>query len=274
MKPWIFLTLVSGVFNALWTSRVKGRVSPKEAASFAAAMRIGVSLFLLLPAVMLWRDVSGKWWLYSAFAGSTEVLSLWMFTRGAQKDYYAAYAYQNTTPIFVALGAPVLLGESLSLGTAAGTALVVLGALWLFSRGHFSLWGLCAALVGSASGFFSKAALQEGGGLQHACVAFGLGGVFLWLWRAFRDDTAAENLVGALRRFLGLIALSACATACFYTALETGPLSSISPLVRVNLAVGYILSYFQLQERQDPAGRFFGGALLIAGLVLVGLSAP
>lgn len=269
MSSWIALALASGVLNAFWTSRIKPRVRREGALPFAASMRIGVALLLLVLVLPEWKPVSPAWWAATAAAGITEVVSLWALTRGARKDYYAAYAFQNTSPVLVAALAPIVLGETVSGRLWAGTLMAVGGAFWMHWRGHFSAWGLAAAVVGASSGFFSKLALREAGSLQHAGVAFLIGGLLVLFAGWISGRVGLDRFPSVLWGDRWLIAMSFGATACFYTALRRGPLSAISPLVRVNLLVGFLLSYWTLGEQGDWKARLAGGILLVAGIVLV-----
>lgn len=266
---WIWLTLSSGVLNALWTSQIKSRVQKEGAVPFTVSMRWGVALCLLPIALWTWRDVPTRWWVYSALAGLLECASLWAIVRGMRSDYYSTYALSNTTPFFVGVLAPILLGEAMTPSLWIGTMLVVAGALWLYYRGHWSWWGLLAAAIGSGSSLCSKEVIGLGSFSAHSSFAFGLGAL-LMTPLAFRGKNGGWSSLG--RNLLGnrgLILFSALATISFYWAVQLAPLSRVSPLIRVNLIVGFFLSYFYLGEKQGWKSRGFGVILLLAGIVLV-----
>lgn len=266
---WIWLTLTAGVFNALWTSRVKSRVQTEGALVFTASMRWGVALCLLPVAIYTWEPVPSGWWILSALAGALECLSLWAVARGMRRDYYSTYALSNTSPFFVGFTAPFLLGEVMTPTLGAGILLVVAGALWLYYRGHWSWWGILGAVIGTFSGLASKQVIGLGSATAHSCAAFGLGALLMSTWLLKEPRKGIGTLARNLLRNKDLILLSAIATFCFYAALQLAPLSKVSPLIRVNLVVGFLLSYFHLGETDHWRARGFGGLLILAGIVLV-----
>jgi len=266
---WAWLTLTSGFLNALWSSQIKSRVQKEGALTFSVSMRWGVALALLPFALFVLKPLSLQWWVYSALAGSLECGSLWALTRGSRRDFYSTYALNNTTPLFSAFWAFFLLKEKMTPTLGLGVLLVVAGALWLYYRGHWSWWGVLAAFMGSWSGYFSKLALPESGYLLHSCFAFLVGAVLL----TFGGLQQGTTTIGAVAKNVGrnwvLILLSAASTLVFYDALQLAPLSRVSPLVRINLVFGFLLSYFHLGERQGWRTRVLGAVLILAGLALV-----
>lgn len=266
---WIWLTLGSGVFNALWTSRVKDRVKRQGSLPFTLSMRWGVGLCLLPLALLTWKPVPPQWWVFTVLAGLFECLSLWAMSRGMARDYFATYALSNITPFFVALGATFFLGEVLTPTVWAGTFMVVVGALWLYYRGHWSWWGSCAALLGTASSLCSKEVVGLGSFSAHSGIAFGLGALLMTPWVHRPDKQGLRGLGKDLWSNRVLILFSSTATLLFYAALQLAPLSRVSPLVRINLVVGFLLSYFHLGETSAWKSRAFGALLLLCGILLV-----
>ena len=266
---WAWLTIASGVLNALWSSQIKSRVQKEGALTFTVSMRWGVALALLPFALLTLKTLSVKWWILSSLSGTMECASLWALTRGARKDYYSTYALSNTTPFFSAFWAALILKETISSTLWMGVFLVVIGAVWLYYRGHWSWWGLAAAVIGSSSGLFSKLALPESGFLLHSCFAFLIGAMVLTVGGLKGGSTSVEAIARNVWINRVLIIFSAVSTVVFYWALEIAPLSRVSPLVRINLVVGFLLSYFWLGEKQGWKSRGFGAVLLLCGLVLV-----
>ncbi len=266
---WAWLTLTSGVLNALWSSQIKSRVQKEGALTFTVSMRWGVALALLPFALYVFKPLSLRWWTYSTLSGTLECASLWAVTRGARKDFYSTYALSNVTPLFSAFWAYFFLKENISPTLGLGVCLVVVGALWLYYRGHWSWWGLLSAAIGSLSGLFSKLALPESGYLLHSCFAFLIGAILLTLVGLRGKTTSVKSIGGNIWRNRFLVLFSAVSTVVFYDALLLAPLSRVSPLVRINLVVGFLLSYFHLKETQGWKARGFGAALLLCGLVLV-----
>lgn len=268
---WALYALGSGVFNALWTARIKLKVQKEGALPFTASIRWGVVLLLLPLAVAHWKPVPAQWWLFTLSSGIFESLSVWTLAKGARTDYYSSYALSNITPLFVLFAAYFFLGEAITFWLGIGVGFVVCGILWLYYRGHWSWWGFLTALIGTFSSLFSKTVIGLADPIAHACVSFAMGAAFC----TFFSLRGREKLPEAHRilrnvwshRYLALG--SALATWFFYTAMFLAPLNRMSPLVRINIVVGFLLSVFHLKEHHDWKGRGFGAILLLLGLVLV-----
>ena len=267
---WIFFALASGILNALWTSQVKGRVGSGGALFFAALIRWGVALLLLPFAILYARHLSLHWWAMTSLSGILESLSLYMTFRGYQKEYFSTYALSNTSPLFVVLLASVFLQETLGPALIGGIILIVGGALFLYYRGHFSIWGLGAAITVSGSKLLSKAVIQESGPWAQASVAFLAGALFLSLLAAANEKIPSPSVwFSSLWRQKDLIAVSTATTLFFFAAVAQGPIGSVTLLSRVNLLIGFGLSYFGLQEKKDWQGRAFGALGILAGIIWV-----
>jgi len=266
---WAWLTIGSGVLNALWSSQIKSRVQKEGALTFALSMRWGVALGLLPFALFTLKAFSLRWWCLSSVGGSLECLSVWAMTRGARKDYYSTYALSNVTPLFTSFWAVLFLNEIIGTALGFGILLVVAGALWLYYRGHWSWWGFSAAFIGSVSGLISKIALPESGFLAFSSLSFLLGALALTLVGLKQKRTSAEAVSKNIWANRNLIVFSAVSTVIFYAALEMAPLSRVSALVRINLVVGFLLSYFHLGEKHAWKARSFGAVLILIGLCLV-----
>ncbi len=267
---WIVFALASGVLNALWTSRIKPRVQTGGASAFTAGIRWGVA-FLLLPfALKGLRFFPASWWIATSLSGILESLSLLFLTHGIRRDYYATYSISNTSPLFVVLLAFLLLSESLGGFLLFGAVLTVAGALFLYYRGHGSWWGLASALAVSLSKILSKAVINDGNPMTQACVAFACGAAFLTLVSLSerKSGTTAVIFKGIWTHKI-LVLLSTLTTVCFYEAVSLGPIGPITILSRVNLIVGFGLSYYGLKERRDWKGRLLGASMILLGIVLV-----
>jgi uncharacterized membrane protein len=267
---WAFYALGSGVFNALWTSQIKGKLQKEGALPFTASIRWGVVALLAPIAIWKWSPVSVQWWGFTFLSGILESLGVWTLARGAKRDYYSSYALSNLTPLFVFFMGYQFLGEKVDFALGAGVALVVVGALWLYYRGHWSWWGFSSSVIGSLSSFSSKWVIGQADPIAHACLSFLVGAVFCTVLSAFDGPPKIVRRITANiwnHRYLAIG--SALATYCFYLSLFLAPLSRMSPLVRINMVVAFLLSVFHLQERQDWKGRGLGAALLLGGILLV-----
>lgn len=269
---WILLALASGVLNALWTAQVKPRVGPGGSLFFTATIRWGVGLLLLPWGLLKAPHLSLHWWIFSAASGVLESLSLFLAVRGYQKDYYSTYALSNTNPLFVVLLAALFLNEPLGPALLGGVALIVGGALVLYYRGHFSVWGLGAALSVSGSKVLSKSVIQESGPWAQASVAFLAGALFLTLLMAADPKgrfPSPRDWARNLWKEKVLVLGSTLTTLCFFAAVAQGPIGPVALLSRVNLPIGFGLSYFGLRERKDWKGRAFGALGILAGIAWV-----
>jgi drug/metabolite transporter (DMT)-like permease len=161
------------------------------------------------------------------------------------------------------------LHETLTPAVGCGTLLVVIGAIWLYYRGHWSWWGLGAAILGAGSSVCSKEVIAWGSYSAHSGLAFGIGAL-LMTPLAYKSTPAGWQTLGRnlwTNRYLVL--LSSTATLLYYWALPLAPLNQVSPLVRINLVIGFFLSYFHLGETKSWKSRAFGVVLLLAGIILV-----
>jgi uncharacterized membrane protein len=267
---WVWYSLGSGFFNALWTSQIKSKVQNEGALTFTASIRWGV-VVILLPFV-LWQcqSFSARWWLYTILSGICESLGIWALAKGARKDYYSTFALSNITPLFTAILAVAFLPEKVDKLLWVGVITVIAGILWLYYRGHWSWWETASALIGAFSGLFSKLVIAESGPIIHACFSFMVGALFCSAFSLRKHGR--ENAIFILKNvwtYRILIIGSALATYCFYQAVALGPLSRMSPLVRVNMIVGFLLSVFHLKEKQDWQGRGFGAVVLLSGIIMI-----
>lgn len=267
---WALYALGSGVFNALWTARIKPKVQKEGALPFTASVRWGVVLLLLPLALLHWQPVSHQWWLFTLASGILESLSVWTLAKGARKDYYSSYALSNITPLFLFFAAHYYLGEAITVPLGIGIGLVVAGVFWLYYRGHWSWWGFLTAVVGTFCSLLSKKVIGQADPIAHACVSFTMGALFCTLF-SIRESpvNGLSKIVRNVWTHRYLAVGSALATWFFYMALFLAPLNRMSPLVRINMVVGFFLSVFYLKESQDWKGRGFGAILILLGLVLV-----
>ncbi len=146
---------------------------------------------------------------------------------------------------------------------------MVAAALWLCYRQNWFSLGLTAACIGSVSGLLSKIALPESGYLVFSSISFMLGALTLTAVGLGQGHTSVQSVAKNVWVNKGLIVFSAVSTVVFYAALEMAPLSRVSTLVRANLIVGFLLSYFHLGETHGWKARGFGAILLLVGLALV-----
>jgi len=266
---WVFYILFAAVCNAYWTSASKERGRQDGILLFTASIRWGVALLLLPLAWGDWHFFSWRWWVAGAVAGVLESLTIWTLTKGAQKDYIAAFALSNTAPFFVAFLSFAFLGETLTAGLMAGILLVVSGSLCFYWSGHGSWWGFASAMVASLSGIASKWVIAESGPIPHACFAFFCGALVTTVWGMGSEGFRLRDLARVTRPNLYPILGSFLATLGFFGALALAPYNQVSALFRFNMVAGLVLSVYVLRERDRLGHRLVGAALILVGVVLV-----
>ena len=211
-----------------------------------------------------------------------------MFWGYKYEEASRASAIIHTFPVFVALLAVTLLGESLVGGQWAAIVVVVIGAFAISLRGAeggmlVRLNRAFPILVG-ASLFTAFAHLTNKYALEELSVWFvyavrnlGMGGIFLCLWRpgtfgelsrVVRDREALAVLL--LAEYL----LAPAAILLNVTATSLGPVSLVSTLTATRplfvFVYGTILSVPALRLLDEPLDRNTLGIKLVSVVVIIG----
>lgn len=192
-----------------------------------------------------------------------------------------AMVTSNTTPIFTAVGAALLLGERVSAGLAAGIVAVVLGVALTSgtaspqvpraSRRGFLL-ALSTAVLAAASIILRKVGLEAipypalAAALTLCGAVLGLIPLVAWRWRRepFRAArTAVPPMVaGALLTSGGFLA--------YFLALNLGDASRVTPLSNTTPLFAVLLIRFAFRDVEQVTRRtLLGAALTVAGVILV-----
>ncbi len=195
--------------------------------------------------------------------------------------YFSAVRYTSiavavillyTYPAWVSLLSALLLGERLTarkgwalLLTFAGAVLVIQvyqpAALRLNLRGI--LWGLAAGLSAALYSIFGKKALSRYNPFTVVLYAFGLGGIFLALWRGPAALLAARYPSAVWLLLLGLAAIPTVGGYASYTVgLKRLEASRASILATWEVVAAAALGYLLFGEALEAAQ--IAGALLVA----------
>lgn len=192
-----------------------------------------------------------------------------------------AVILQAATPVMVALGARVYLGERLRAIQWAGVACSTLGVLLVITRGswnvifHLALHPgdfmlLVAQLGWSTYTIYGKRVLAEYEPMLATTAAYVLGALMLWpmafvmapFFPAPRFSSPSAWAVVGYQAFLGAIA-----HVWWYEGVRAVGPSRSAIFLNLQPVVGILLAWMMLGERV-PFATLVGGALVLAGVAL------
>ena len=187
----------------------------------------------------------------------------------------------NTTPIFTALGAALVLRERVGAELALGTVAVVLGiaitsAAPPGTQGRANRTGvllaLSTAVLAAVSIVFRKIGLGAiphpalGGALTLSGALVGLLPLVVWRWR--REPMRAERRM--LPAMLMAALLSSGGFLAYFMALNLGDASRVTPLSSTTPLFALLLLRYGFRHVERVARRtLVGAALTVAGVILV-----
>lgn len=241
-------------------------------------------------------------WLSASTLCSYGVGDLLFYLAALRLGTATALAIASIYPVWAAILGAVTLGEQLTLGRLGGTALCVLGVIWLVllardrdgatdsagrgdsGRGDHVLGGVALALLTSLLWAGNTYTIRRGAGgvpmLAANALRFGLALGGLWLWRTLGELRRGELRRGVARaprllRQPGALVFAAAAvvegfggSSMFVYGLShtdlavAAPLSSLAPLFAV--PVGMLLGGERVGLR-----RIVAIAMTVAGIVLL-----
>ena len=288
---WIALlsTTIFGLVTVL-DKRLIDRHMPSLSAFYVS---VGTGLVLYALAVLALTGIpQGASWDRLAAAGAAGLC--WggalgmMFLGYKYEEASRASAIIHTFPVFVALLAVTLLGETLVGGQWAAILVVVAGAFAISLRGSdggmpVRLNRAFPILVG-ASMFTALAHLTNKYALEELSVWFvyavrnlGMGGIFLCLWRPGTLGALAQALRQKETLALLLLAEYLMAPAAILlnvTATNLGPVSLVSTLTAARplfvFIYGTILSVPALRLLDEPLDRNTLGIKLVSVAAIIG----
>jgi drug/metabolite transporter (DMT)-like permease len=224
------------------------------------------------------RKATLREWLGVGWLGVADAMNSFFFFKAYQRTSVAvAVLTHYLTPLFVAVGAPLLLHEHLSRRTYAAAVLGFVGLLLLLEpwRGGAHPAGLSGALFGAASAFFYASNVLMTKRLVHA-----FSGSEQMLFHCFVAVPLLVALVPRAEwstvdpRAAGLVALGslgpgALASLFFVWGLRRVPASRASTLTLLEPLVAVVVVGLIVYGETLGALGFVGGALILAGAALV-----
>lgn len=297
MPLWLAATLLAALLQTWRTAmqqKLRGTLSLNAAAvvRYLYGVPVGAGLLgLYLLAFGGQLPVPGAWFLLlCAGGGLMQILGTNLLIMAfGHRGFAVGTAYAKTEAVQGALLALVVLGERLSSLAWVGIGIGVGGVLFLSLAGRVRSWREIAAatvqpaaLCGLAAGFcfaatavFVKAANQALPGddvVQRALIAlvatnvlqtFMQGGWLLW-----REPDQARAVLLSWRSSAPVGALSACGSACWFTAFALAPVALVRAVGQVEILFTLLFSRFYLREAPTRV-EIAGSLIVVFGVVLV-----
>ncbi len=294
---WIPVTFTAALFQTWRTAlqqRLRGVLSVNAAGfvRYIYAIPVGLtflSLWLLvtqgtLPAVN-WRFL-----LACAAGGLLQIFGTTLLIMAfGFRNFAVGTAYAKTEAVQGAIIALIILGEVLSPTSWSGIGLSVVGVLVLSLGGHnLRLSELLratvqpAALCGLSSGFvfaftsicikLANQALPQDDLIRNALFGLVVTNIMQTVmqggWLMWREPQQLRLAFTTWRSSAWVGALSACGSACWFTAFALAPVAMVRALGQVEMVFTLMFSRFYLKEtlrRVDIVGL----VLIICGVILV-----
>ena len=259
--------------------RTAERIAPMSAA-FESSILMAVILLTSGPLALrdrVARRATAGEWLGVAWLGVGDALNAFFFFKAYQRTSVAiAVLTHYLTPLFVALGAPLLLRERLSGRTYVAAAIGFGGLVLLLEPWNAgshptdlsgALFGATSAVFYASNVLFTKRLVRAFSGSEqmffHCFVALPLLAVMVphGEWRAFNPHAAGVVALGSLGP-------GALASLFFVWGLRRVPASRASTLTLLEPLVAVLIGVGVYGESLGVHG-LFGGALILAGAALV-----
>lgn len=294
---WLPVTLAAALFQCWRTAmqqKLRGQLSVNAAAvvRYLYGVPVGAALlglYLLAPGGAL-PAPGGVFLLLAAAGGLCQILGTNLLIMAfGHRGFAVGTAYAKTEAVQGAILALVLLGEHLSALAWGGIAVGVGGVLWLSLTGKAASWAEVAratvqpaALCGLAAGFcfaltsvLIKAANQALPGadpILRALVTLVVANCLQTLmqggWLLAREPAQLRAVFTSWRSSAQVGALSACGSACWFTAFALAPVALVRAVGQVEILFTLLFSRFYLAETMTRA-EVAGALVVVAGVVLV-----
>jgi drug/metabolite transporter (DMT)-like permease len=294
---WLPVTLAAALFQTWRTAmqqKLRGQLSVNAAAVVRYLYGVPVGALLLLLYLLAFGGalppVSGLFLLLAAAGGLGQILgtNLLIMSFGF-RGFAVGTAYAKTEAVQGAILALLLLGERISPLAWFGIGVGVSGVLWLSLAGKGRDVGEVlratvqpAALCGLSSGFFFaltsvliKAANQALPGedpILRALVTLVTANILQTImqggWLLAREPDQARAVFTTWRSSAQVGALSACGSACWFTAFALAPVAMVRAVGQVEIVFTLLFGRFYLKER-PAAAEILGVVVVMLGVVLV-----
>ncbi|HYF06049.1 MAG TPA: EamA family transporter [Acetobacteraceae bacterium] len=297
MPAWIVITVSAALFQC-WRTALQQRLRGQMSVNAAGVVRYlyGVPVGALLLALYMaafggaLSSPNAAFLLYCAAGGLLQILGTNLLIMAfGHRGFAVGTAYAKTEAVQGAVLALILLGEHISGLAWVGIGVCVFGTLYLSLGGKkMPLWEIAratlqpAAVCGLAAGFcFAltsvciKAANQALAGPDPILKALEtlvvtnamqtvMQGGYLWL----REPAQLRIVLASWRTSAQVGALSACGSACWFSAFALAPVALVRAVGQVEILFTLLFSRFFLGERPRRA-EVAGALLVVAGVVLV-----
>lgn len=268
----VFWMLVTGVCFVMVTALVK-TLGPRIPAAEAAFLRYALGLVFLLPMIrpMLRARLTRRQLGLFGLRGVAHTIGviMWFFAM-TQIPIAEVTAMNYLSPIYVTIGAALILGETLALRRILAIAAALLGAIIILrpgfrevNAGHLSM--LATAVVFAVGYLTAKILSEEVSpavvvGMLSVTVTIGLAPVAASVWVA---PTLTELLI--------LMGVATFATAGHYTmtlAFAAAPVTVTQPVTFLQLVWAVLVGWLVFDEGVD-IWVLMGGGLIIAAISFI-----
>ena len=294
---WLPATLTAALLQTWRTAlqqKLRGALSVNAAAVVRYLYGIPVGI-ALLAFYMFWSDgswprLNSRFILLTALGGLGQILGTNLLIMAFSfRGFAVGTAYAKTEAVQGALLALLLLGERISPISTLGIVIGVAGVLWLSLAGRTASWRELvqatlqpAALCGLTAGFFfaltsvlikaANLALPGEDAVLRALVTLVVANILQSFmqggWLLLREPAQARAVFITWRTSAQVGALSACGSACWFTAFALAPVALVRAVGQVEILFTLLFSRFYLHERPSRM-EMFGALIVVFGVVLV-----
>jgi len=294
---WLPVTLAAALFQTWRTAmqqKLRGQLSVNAAAVERYLYGVPVGAALLLLYLLLFGGalpaLNGNFLLLCAAGGLGQILGTNLLIMAfGHRGFAVGTAYAKTEAVQGAILALLLLGERISALAWIGIAIGVSGVLWLSLSGRAASFRELAratvqpaAVCGLAAGFFfaltsvlikgANLALQGDDPVLRALVTLVVANILQTLmqggWLLAREPAQLRAVFVTWRTSAQVGALSACGSACWFTAFALAPVALVRAVGQVEILMTLLFSRFYLKESPSRA-EILGALTVVLGVVLV-----
>lgn len=292
MPLWIPVTLAAATFQILRTAR------QHELRNTLSVFGAGYVRFLygfpfaVVAALLTWTvhgslpEPTGNFWWYIATGSTTQILGTVALLKSFElRSFALGTVFSKTEVVQVALISTIVLGESLQPLGWIGTALCMIGVIWLVAPNGLSevAAGVAdrAAWMGAlAGGLFAASAVtirgasstMEGPAWPRAIVTLvfmlGLQTILNGALLLALSGESPRAVASAWRAAWTVGLLSLCGSAAWALAMTLTNAAKVRTLGQIELVIGFAVSVLWMRE-QHTRQEYLASALVMIGIGLV-----
>ncbi len=294
---WLPVTLAAALFQTWRTAmqqKLRGQLSVNAAAVVRYLYGVPVGALILSAYLLLFGGTlpapNLTFLALAAAGGLGQILGTNLLIMAfGYRGFAVCTAYAKTEAVQGAILALIVLGERISALAWVGIAVGVGGVLWLSLAGKARSLGEVlratvqpAALCGLSAGFFfaltsvlvkaANLSLPGEDPILRALVTLVVANVLQTMmqggWLLAREPDQARAVFATWRTSAQVGALSACGSACWFTAFALAPVALVRAVGQVEIIFTLLFSRFYLAERPSRA-EVVGALTVVVGVVLV-----